>query len=188
MIDDTGPTIVTRTWGSKLLDSVEEFTLSPINEGHRLSGTTLTLHDGIRVEIAYTVAANPDWSTRHAAVDIPALATSFDVQVGSGDRWFIDGDHRTDLDGCVDIDFGWTPATNTLPIRRLRFTAGTPKTIRAVWLKWPELLFVPAEQTYIKRSDRRWTYESGDFAADLAVDEHGVVRTYGDPPIWRTIR
>ena len=188
MIDDPSPAIVTRTWESELLDSVEEFSLFPVSERHRLSGTTLILHDGIRVEIAYTVDANPDWSTHHASVDIPALATSFDVRVGPGDRWFIDGHHRADLDGCIDIDFGWTPATNTLPIRRLRFTTGTPRTIRAVWLKWSELLFVPAEQTYTKRRDDRWTYESGDFAADLAVDEHGVMLTYGDPPIWRTIR
>ncbi|MGH8952073.1 MAG: hypothetical protein ACRDX9_11665 [Acidimicrobiia bacterium] len=42
---------------------------------------------------------------------------------------------------------------------------------------------VPAEQTYTKRSDDRRTFESGDFTADLAVDEHGVVLTHGDPPI-----
>jgi uncharacterized protein len=182
------PAIVTRTWESELLDSVEEFSLTAVSEGHRLSGMTLILHDGIRVEIAYTVDANPDWSTRNVSVEIAALATAFDVRVGPGDRWFIDGDHRADLDGCVDIDFGWTPATNTLPIRRLRFTKGTRRTIRAVWLKWPDLLFVPAEQTYIKRTDDRWTYESGDFTADLAVDQNGVVLTYGEPPIWRTIR
>ncbi|MGH8951556.1 MAG: putative glycolipid-binding domain-containing protein [Acidimicrobiia bacterium] len=188
MIDDSGPEALTRTWESELLDSVEEFALSSFSDGHRLSGKTLILHDGARVEISYLVDTNPDWSTRHASIDIPALATSFDVRVESGDRWLIDGDHRADLDGCSDIDLGWTPATNTLPIRRLRFATGIPRTIRAAWLKWSELLFVPAEQTYTKRSDDRWTYESGDFAADLRVDEHGVVLTYGDPPIWRTIR
>lgn len=188
MIDDTTSAHVTRTWESQLLDSVEEFVLSPVSEGQRLTGTTLILHNGARVEIEYTVDTNSDWSTRHASIDIPALATSFDVRVESGDHWFIDGDHRTDLDGCVDIDLGWTPATNTLPIRRLRYATGIPRTIRAVWLRWPELLFVPAEQTYTRQSDDRWTYESGDFAADLAIDEHGVVLTYGDPPIWRTIR
>jgi len=188
MIDDTTPTKVTRTWESELLDSVEEFVLSPVSEGQRLAGTTLILRNGARVEIEYTVDTNPEWSTRHACVDIPALATSFDVRVESGDSWFINGDRRMDLDGCVDIDFGWTPATNTLPIRRLLFATGIPRTVRAVWLKWPELVLVPAEQSYTRLSDDRWTYESGDFTADLAVDEHGVVLTYGDPPIWRTIR
>ena len=189
MIDDTDPAaIVTRTWESELLDSVEEFALSLVSEGHRLSGKTLILHDGARVEISFLVDTNPDWSTRRASIDIPALATTFEVEVEPGGRWLFDGEHRKEFDGCVDIDLGWTPATNTLPIRRLHFVPGIPRTIRAAWLKWSELLFVPAEQTYTKRSADRWTYESGDFAADLTVDEHGVVLTYGEPPIWQTIR
>jgi hypothetical protein len=188
MIDDTSPTRMRRTWKSDLLDSVEDFVLSPVTEGQRLSGTTRILHDQARVEIVYAVDTNPDWSTRHASIDIPALATSFDVRVEAGEAWFIGDDHRIDLDGCVDIDFGWTPATNTLPIRRLDFAVGRPRSIQAVWLTWPELVFVPNLQTYTRRSDDRWTYESGDFAAELSVDEHGVVLTYGDPPIWRSIR
>lgn len=178
--------IVQRTWESELLDSVEEFTLSAEDDGYRLSGMTLILHEGIRVQIDYTVATDPDWATRSASIEIPASAVSFQVVV-TGGRWSIDGEHRPDLDGCNDIDLGWTPATNTLPIRRLGWGTGERKTIQAAWLKWSELLFLPNKQTYTKRADDTWTYESGDFSADLIVDEHGVVLTYGEPPIWKTV-
>jgi hypothetical protein len=180
--------IVGRTWESEPLGSREDFILSTGEDGHRLSGTTLILHEGIQAQIDWMVAVRPEWSTRSASVDIPALATSFEVDVTDQGRWMIDSDYRPDLEGCIDIDLGWTPSTNTLPIRRLALAPGMTRTILVAWLQWPELGFVPAEQIYTKHSDDRWTYASGEFSADLLVDEHGVVIDYGDPPIWRAVR
>ncbi|HSK06705.1 MAG TPA: putative glycolipid-binding domain-containing protein [Acidimicrobiia bacterium] len=179
--------LVDRRWDCDLLDSTERFTLHSHRAGYRFTGTTLIRREGIRVEIDYVVDTGPDWSTRSARIDIPAVATLFEVEVSHDRRWVIDGDHRPDLDGCVDIDLGWTPATNTLPIRRLRFKRGIPVTTRVGWLKWSELVFMPAEQTYTKQGEGGWTYASGEFSADLVVDELGVVVDYGDPPIWRAV-
>ena len=188
MTNDNAEVLVERFWESELLDSTEEFTLTAHKDGYRFSGRTLILHDGIRVEIDYLVEARPDWSTRSASVSIPALATVFEVNVSQARRWVIDGEHRGELNGCVDIDLGWTPATNTLPIRRLRLARGVPRTTRVAWLKWSELVFMPAEQTYTRRGEGIFTYSSGDFTADLHVDEQGVVVTYGQPPIWQELR
>ena len=58
-----------------------------------------------------------------------SAATNF----GSGWTWLV-----KKADGSVDIDLGWTPATNTLPIRRLHFKSGIPVTTRVGWLKWSE--------------------------------------------------
>ncbi len=180
--------LVERSWESDLLDSTELFTLSAYEYGFRFAGRTLIPHDGARVEIDYAVEASPDWSTRSARISIPALATNFEVEVDARGWWMIDGDHRAELDGCSDIDLGWTPSTNTLPIRRLRLAIDVPRTARVAWLKWSELVFIPAEQTYTKRGDDTFTYASGDFSAELIVDEHGVVITYGHPPVWRESR
>jgi uncharacterized protein len=179
--------IVERTWESELLESREDFIMSTAEEGHRLSATTLILHEGTRAQIDWMVALRPDWSTRSASIDIPALAASFEVEVTDPGRWTINGNYRPDLEGCIDIDLGWTPATNTVPIRRLAVATGMTRTILIAWLQWPKLLFVPAEQTYTKHSDDRWTYASGGFSADLLVDEQGVVIDYGEPPIWRAV-
>ena len=187
MTGATGGLLVDRRWDSDLLDFTEHFTLHSHHDGYRFAGTTLIRHEGIRVEIDYVVEARPDWSTRAARIDIPAMATLFEVEVSPQGRWVIEGNHRPDLDGGVDIDLGWTPATNTLPIRRLAFTSGIPVTTRVGWLKWSELVFMPAEQSYTKHGDGRWTYASGSFSADLVVDELGVVIAYGDPPIWRAV-
>jgi hypothetical protein len=187
MTEATGELLIDRRWDSDLLDSSEQFTLHLHQEGYRFAGNTLIRHEGIRVEIDYVVEARSDWSTRSARVSIPAMATLFEVEVSPRGRWVIDGAHRPDLDGALDIDLGWTPATNTLPIRRLPFKRGITVATRVGWLKWSELVFMKAEQSYTKHADRRWTYASGNFSADLVVDQLGVVIDYGAPPIWRAV-
>jgi hypothetical protein len=180
-----GEILVERVWESELLDSREEFALSSFNGGFELIGKTLIVHDGVRVEIAYRVETASDWVAQFATVDIPALAVSHEVTVPTPGHWLVDGERRPDLDGCVDIDLGWTPATNTLPIRRLQLQNGDTATIRATWLKWSELRFMAANQTYTRTGDATWQYTSGNFSAEILVDDQGLVLRYGDPPIWR---
>jgi uncharacterized protein len=175
--------IVERIWTSEILYSREEFTLAATGTGYRLAGAVRIIRDGTPVEIDYQVDCAPDWTTRSGVVEIPALDIDLRFRVDAG-SWTVDGERRPDLEGCVDVDLGWTPATNTLPIRRLDSATDVPQTIRAAWLRWPELVILPSDQTYTRRRDRLWTYASGEFTADLEVDEHGVVVDYGQPPIW----
>lgn len=176
--------VVERTWTSELLDSREDFTLATGAAGHRLAGAVQIIREETPVEIAYQVDCAPDWTTRSAVVEIPALDVDLSIRVDAG-SWIVDGEPRPDLDGCIDVDLGWTPATNTLPIRRLGSAADARRTIRAAWLRWPELVILPSDQTYTRRRDRLWTYASGEFSAELEVDDQGVVVNYGSPPIWR---
>jgi hypothetical protein len=180
-----GEVVVERVWESDLLDSREDFTLAAGADSYELAGTTLIMHDDVRVEIVYRVEVTSEWSTRNATIDIAALALTHRVEVPEPGIWLIDGEHRADLDGCTDIDLGWTPATNTIPIRRLELEGRDSATIRAAWLKWSELEFMVSDQTYTKTGEATWRYASGNFSAELLADDHGVVLRYGDPPIWR---
>jgi uncharacterized protein len=184
MTDPRKP-LVERVWESDLLDSREDFILAAGADGYELAGTTLIMHDDVRVEIEYRVEVASDWSTRNASIEIAALALTHQVEVPEPGIWLIDGEHRPDLDGCSDIDLGWTPATNTIPIRRLVLEGRKAATIRAAWLKWSELQFIATDQSYTKIHNAKWRYASGNFSAELLVDNQGVVHTYGDPPIWR---
>lgn len=177
--------LVERVWESDLLDSRETFTLTAGAAGHQLAGNTLIMHDGVRVEITYQVAVASDWSTKNATIDIPALALSHVVEVPEPGTWVIDGERSPDLDGCTDLDLGWTPATNTIPIRRLESKGRDGAVIRAAWLKWSELQFIATDQAYTRIDRASWRYSSGTFMAELQVDDQGVVTRYGDPPIWQ---
>ena len=84
--------------------------------------------------------------------------------------------------GCIDVDLGFSPVTNTLPIRRLALPVGGEAAVRAAWLRFPELEFVPLEQVYRRLAAERYLYESagGRFRAELEVDAWGLVTRYGD--------
>jgi hypothetical protein len=82
--------------------------------------------------------------------------------------------------GLVDIDLGFTPATNTLPIRRLAPAVGERVDVTAVWVSFPELTIEPLPQRYTRLDERRYRYESdgGAFVAEIEVDDLGLVVKY----------
>ena len=100
---------------------------------------------------------------------------------GTG-RWTADGDPVPDLSGCLDLDLGFTPATNTLPIRRLDLAIGESAPVRSAWLRFPELRLEPLEQTYTREAEQRFRYwalvDGEPFSARLDIDVFGRVVRY----------
>ena len=98
-------------------------------------------------------------------------------------RWGeMNGAHRTELDGCYDLDLACTPFTNTLPIRRLPLLVGHTAELPVVYVD-PETLDVrPVVQRYTRLAGHRWRYErlESGFTVELEVDAHGVVLDYPD--------
>jgi len=85
------------------------------------------------------------------------------------------------LADALDVDLYASPLTNTLPIRRLDMLgrpAGTTQTILAAWILLPSLAVLPLEQTYTVLGGGRIGYGSGNFTADLTVDNGGFVTDY----------
>src|SRR5205814_2718699 len=72
--------------------------------------------------------------------------------------------------GCLDVDLGITPSTNTLPIRRLGLAVGQAKEVRAAWIVFPELEVRLLTQTYT-RLDR-----SEEHTSELQSLRHLVCR------------
>lgn len=99
----------------------------------------------------------------------------------NGAHWTTNGDPQSQVDGCIDIDLGWSPSTNTLPIRRLNLAIGDVSgPITAAWVKFPELVLEPLPQEYQRLSEAAYRYSSrgATFTANLTVDEHGIVEEY----------
>ena len=88
-----------------------------------------------------------------------------------------------ELDGCIDIDLAGSPFTNTLPIRR-RDLGPDVGAVEFRMLYVPFQTFEPTvdEQRYRCQRPGLYRYEAVDrsFAADLSVDEDGLVIDYPD--------
>ncbi|WP_354540201.1 putative glycolipid-binding domain-containing protein [Roseovarius sp. MBR-6] len=137
----------------------------------------------------YFVRTTPDFRTREIRVEYvggPCLHVQSD---GDGNWHDVIGNRALPaLDGCIDVDIGITPATNTLPIKRLKLKAGESRDITVAYVPLPDQIdgnFLPqrADQRYTCLTpDQRYRYEGlfRAFTAELEVDEAGLVLDYPD--------
>jgi hypothetical protein len=79
----------------------------------------------------------------------------------------------------IDVDLGFSPLTNSLPIWRFELDIGDSREIEVAWVRFPSLEVVSARQTYTRLDELRWRYASGGFEAELDVGEDGLVERYG---------
>jgi uncharacterized protein len=147
-----------------------------VEHGGRLSlaGHVILVHGGRPGLIDYRVDCDQKCETQSCRI----VAT-----IGGEQRQLVL--RREDLLGCADVDLEFTPATNTLPIRRLNLGVDQATTITCAWVRYPSLSIQPLQQTYTRVSETRYRYQSGSFQADLEVDEWGLVRDYSNG--WRAI-
>ena len=101
--------------------------------------------------------------------------------------WFIDGKERRDLRDCTDIDMEASPATNTIPIRRIALRVGEKADLDVVWVRFPTLKVMSMQQSYKRLGSRTYLYQSSTgFSARIKVDAFGLVTRYGK--IWNQVR
>lgn len=179
-------------WRNDEHRGAEHFTAHPTPDGWRLAGTVVLPIEDEPAHIRYTVDLDHGWRTRRAEVVVDAVPEprTFTFAVGGrGDhsRWTVEGTTVAgSLDGCVDVDLGFTPATNTLQIRRLGLEVGESRTLPVAWLAYPELTVQPLTQTYTRLGPDRWEYGDEDYTAELLVDPGGYVLRYGDD-VWTAV-
>ena len=142
----------------------------------------------------YLVRADAAFRTRDvrvAYVGGPALHLRADGE--GGWRVAADGRPLPELDGCVDVDIRITPATNTLPIRRLMLDVGESREISVAYIPLPDGEGGLAPRRVMQRYTRleglgRYLYEGLDsnFSAEIEVDAAGLVLDY--PGVFRRLR
>ena len=148
--------------------------------------------------VATFVDAEQSWRVEYAIdIDDAWCTTRCTVRGSSGDRhvatalardaegrWTVDGRRSATLDQCEDVDLGFTPATNLLPVRRLQLAIGETAHVRAAWVQFPPLRVEVLEQDYTRLDANTYLYESagGTFRRELIVNEHGLVVDY--PGLW----
>jgi hypothetical protein len=166
------------------VESDEWCTLAVRDSGLSLVGTVVGALDGRPLRVEYRIFAEPAGMTTAVHVrewhgfEQRSLALGRDAK----GNWTRDGRTDRKLRSCSDVDLGITPATNTLPIRRLRLAPGASATIRAAWVRFPELTVEKATQTYTRLDEFTYRYASGTFEGDIVVDDDGLVASY---EVWR---
>jgi hypothetical protein len=161
--------------------------LRPRNDGWELSGTAVFAHECGPCRLDYSVAVGAGWRTTSARVAGIAgdREIDLDILVDAEQRWRLNGAECPAVAGCVDIDLGFSPSTNLLPIRRLSLATGEDAAVEAAWLPFPSLVFEVLPQVYRRQGETQYRYESRDgaFVRLLDVDAVGFVTSY--PGLWQ---
>jgi uncharacterized protein len=186
MADDLKRVVV---WKNLLLDGRDYCALWYTAEGWLLKGTVVGILEDRRPMLAkYEIHCDDNWRTHQVRVErtIGNDVKTLSLSVEKRGVWRSSGRELREAEGCVDVDLALTPATNTLPIRRLDLPVGGTESVVAAWVKLPDLAVQRLPQRYTRLTKSTYRYESNTgFSAEIAVDDLGLVTAY--PGGWERI-
>ncbi|AZO21554.1 MULTISPECIES: putative glycolipid-binding domain-containing protein [unclassified Mesorhizobium] len=163
--------------------------LAKTGDGWNLKGQAVFIQEGAPCGLSYEIDCDAGWRARAARVagflGGDALHYQFDRLDDSG--WTLNGKRQTQVADLVDLDLGFTPASNLLPIRRLGLRPGISTPAPAAYLAFPELRLERLDQTYSRLDDTRYAYAAPKFGYHqvLEVSSSGFVVDY--PGLWKAI-
>ncbi len=156
--------------------------LFKLADGWRLTGAAIFREDGGPCHLDYEVAADTAWRTRSAKVSGYIGKKAVDVRITSAGaaRWRLNGALKKSVTGCIDVDLGFTPATNLIAIRRLALKVGQGAEAPAAYLWFPEMRLVKLPQSYLRTGRAEYQYDAPTvgFSGRLHVLPSGAVSRY----------
>ncbi|EKE72224.1 putative glycolipid-binding domain-containing protein [Gallaecimonas xiamenensis] len=163
--------------------SLEHLTIND----HDLDGTVLGLYEGRPFALDYEIRCFACWRTRQATV-VPKGGDPVMVTGDGEGNWLLNGEPQPQWQGCLDVDLGFTLATNMLPIKRLGLVVGDDRTVKVLWYRFPQGYFEVVEQNYAHLAPQlyRYTNKATGFTAELSIDDNGMVKDYGE--LWKQPR
>jgi uncharacterized protein len=154
--------------------------------GWTLDGVAVFSENGVPVRLMYQVACDLAWRTEHGEVHgwRGGQSVEFSVVRTAEGMWTLNGTVVPSLGSCVDLDLGFTPATNLLQLRRLDLAEGQAADVPVAWLEVSAGTLEALSQRYERRAGATYWYEapSFEYAAELEVTPAGFIRRY--PGLW----
>lgn len=160
-------------------------------DGWRLSGTALFLFNQMPCTLSYVVNTDANWQTSAASISgsVGQLAVDLTIVPNLKTKaWRINGWSVAAVAGCIDLDLGFTPATNLIAIRRLSLDIGEKAQAPAAWLDFPDFKLKKLEQQYRRISDYQYEYAAPDVGYEdiLEIDRYSAIVRY--PMLWEQER
>jgi len=169
--------------------SFEQATLRRPPEGYEITGVILVAEGGRPLRIDYRLRCSPDWRTREVDVEqvLGADRRRMHLTANGAGGWRVDGVAAPELAGCIDVDLEFSPATNALPINRLRLKVGERAEISAAWVRFPALRVAVSHQAYERLGHGQYLFQSlaSGFQAVLDVDLDGLPLLYSG--VWQRV-
>jgi hypothetical protein len=158
--------------------------------GFRLQGVAVFVEGKRICQLRYDVHADAAFRTTHARVTGFVGKAPVDLRIRSrrGAQWELDGKRQPRVRGCIDVDLGFTPATNLLAVRRLALRVGEAADAPAAYLAFPEMDLRVLPQHYRRVSRAEYDYRAPTFGyrGTLRISRIGAVVDY--PGLFELVR
>ncbi|QDZ00946.1 putative glycolipid-binding domain-containing protein [Nitratireductor mangrovi] len=155
-------------------------------DGFELAGSAVFEEAGRPCALTYRVDCDAGWATRRATVNGFVGTDPVEVAIVRDPTggWTLNGVPQAAPRDCVDVDLGFTPATNLLVLRRFALDVGKERPAPAAYLAFPDLRLDRLEQHYRRSGEATYDYAAPvyDYAATLTVSPVGFVTDY--PQLW----
>ncbi|WP_295532451.1 putative glycolipid-binding domain-containing protein [uncultured Pseudacidovorax sp.] len=157
-------------------------------ERGRLEGCAIFRDEsGLTSRLSYEVVCDARWHTRSAHIEgwVGDEDVCWSILHDTQQGWQFNGTLVPSVTHCIDVDLGFTPATNLLPLRRLRLAPGQQGEVPAAWFDPSTRRLQPLPQSYRRLDASRYHYRAPTvgFEAELQVGAEGLVHDY--PGLWR---
>ena len=162
--------------------------LRPSEGGWLLQGAAAFDHDRGPATVAYQVEANARWQTRRGIVSGFLGDKTIQHEIERDDMgWRLNGVRIEGLERLVDLDYGFTPATNVLQLSRIALKPGERADVPVAWFDLDSVSLIELPQSYERRSEASYWYEAPTvpYRALLEIAPNGFVQSY--PGLWRLI-
>jgi uncharacterized protein len=151
-----------------------------------LEGTAVFRENAEPAALEYSVVCDLAWRTRYGQVRgwIGDRPVTLRIEHAEKGVWTVNGAPVRLPAACVDLDLGFTPATNLTQLRRLDLAPGQAADVDVAWWDLGAGTLEVLSQRYERRTAHTYWYESRrfDYRALLEVTPEGFVRRY--PGLW----
>ena len=156
-----------------------------IDDGWVLEGAAAFDHDAGPTAVAYQVETDVRWETRRGMITgfLAGGAIRHEIERDSA-GWRLNGARIDGLGHLVDLDYGFTPATNVLQLSRIALKVGQKAEVPVAWFDLDSVSLIELPQLYERRGEASYWYEAPTvpYQGLLEIAPNGFVRSY--PGLW----
>ncbi|HEY3622302.1 MAG TPA: putative glycolipid-binding domain-containing protein [Roseiarcus sp.] len=160
--------------------------LRPSGGGWLLKGAAAFDHDGRAAAVTYQVEVDARWETKRGIISsfLGDKTVQYEIQ-RDNTGWRLNGLRVEGLEHLVDLDYGFTPATNVLQLSRVALKPGQRAEVPVVWFDLDTASLTELPQSYERRSEASYWYEAPTvpYQGLLEIAPNRFVQSY--PGLWR---
>lgn len=176
--------IATAFWHRLDTPGTDAARVSRSGEGFHLQGQSVFKDPRGPAALRYVLELNVDWSTRKGAITGFIGDRVVDTHIVRGEEgWTLNG-RSLGMPDVVDLDLGFTPATNMVQLKRVGLAVGQSTAFDVAWIDAGDDNLVRLPQEYSRTTNSDYPYRSPTvhYEETIVLAPNGFAAIY--PGLW----